>query len=118
MLALALPALNELLAGLKLNREAMRAAASHDLLLATEVADAMAARGIPFRKAHEIVSARIGDAIRQKKTLRELGPTESITDLDLAALDVDKALSKRTTLGGASPDRVREAAKAALEILR
>ena len=117
VLALALPALNQLIAGLKLNRDVMRAAASHDLLLATEVADALAARGIPFRKAHEIVSARIGEAIRQKKTLRELGPTESITDLDLAALDVEKALAKRAAKGGASPERVREAAKAALETL-
>lgn len=118
VLALALPALNELLANLKLNREAMRAAASHDLLLATELADAMASRGIPFRKAHEIVSARVGEAIRQKKTLRELGPTSDITDLDLAALDVDKALAKRAAAGGSSPDRVRAAAQAALENLR
>ena len=118
VLGLALPALTELLTNLKLNREIMRAAASHDLLLATEVADAMASRGIPFRKAHEIVSARIGEAIRQHKTLRELGPTSEITDLDLAALDVDKALAKRAATGGASPDRVREAAKTALEQLR
>jgi len=117
VLALALPALNELFANLKLNRDAMRAAASHDLLLATEVADAMASRGIPFRKAHEIVSARIGEAIRQKKTLRELGPTNDITDLDLAALDVDKALAKRAAAGGASPDRVTEAAQLALKEL-
>ena len=118
VLGLALPALNELFANLKLNRETMRAAASHDLLLATEVADAMASRGIPFRKAHEIVSARVGEAIRQKKTLRELGPTADITDFDLAALDVDKALAKRAAQGGASPDRVRAAAQAALENLR
>lgn len=118
VLFLALPALNELFANLKLNREAMRAAASHDLLLATEIADAMAARGIPFRKAHEIVSARIGESIRQKKTLRELGPTAEITDLDLAALDVEKALAKRAALGGSSPDRVRAAAKNALENLQ
>lgn len=118
VLALALPALKELLAHLKLNREAMRAAASDDLLLATEVADTMASRGIPFRKAHEIVSARIGEAVRQKRTLRELGSNADITDLDLAALDVDKALAKRAALGGASPDRVREAAQAALENLR
>ena len=118
VLALALPALNELFANLKLNREAMRAAASHDLLLATEIADAIAARGIPFRKAHEIVSTRIGDALRQKKTLRELGATSEITDLDLAALDVDKALAKRSAAGGASPSRVREAASQALEQLR
>ncbi|HEX6177314.1 MAG TPA: argininosuccinate lyase [Thermoanaerobaculia bacterium] len=118
VLGLALPALNQLIATLKLNRETMRNAASHDLLLATEVADAMALRGIPFRKAHELVSARIGEAIRQKKTLRELGPTEAITDLDLAALDVEKALAKRAAKGGASPDRVRDAAKKALETLR
>ncbi len=118
VLVLALPALNELFANLKLNREVMRAAASHDLLLATEIADTMAARGIPFRKAHEIVSARIGDAIRRKKTLRELGATDEITDLDLAALDADKALAKRAAAGGASPERVREAARSALENLR
>jgi argininosuccinate lyase len=117
VLGLALPALAELLKNLKLNREAMRAAAANDLLLATEVADAMASRGIPFRKAHEIVSARIGEAVRAKKTLRELGPTAEITDLDLAALDVDKALAKRAAAGGASPERVREAAKRALVIL-
>ena len=117
VLALALPALNELFANLKLHRETMRQAASHDLLLATEIADSMAARGIPFRKAHELVSARIGEVIRQKKTLRELGPTGEITDLDLAALDADKALAKRTTAGGASPERVREAAKKTLESL-
>ena len=118
VLVLALPALNELFANLKLNREVMRAAASHDLLLATEIADTMAARGIPFRKAHEFVSARIGDAIRRKKTLRELGATDEITDLDLAALDADKALTKRAAAGGASPERVREAARSALENLR
>lgn len=118
VLALALPALKELFANLKLNREAMRAAASDDLLLATELADAIASRGVPFRNAHEIVSTRVGEAIRQKKTLRDLGPTADITDLDLAALDVDKALAKRVASGGASPDRVRAAAQTALENLR
>ena len=118
VLGLALPALNELLANLILNPDVMREAASHDLLLATEVADSIAARGIPFRKAHEIVSARIGEALRQKKTLRELGATDQITDLDLAALDVEKALAKRTAKGGAFPAQVREAALNALEQLR
>ncbi len=113
-LAAALPALNGLIAGLKLNRERMRTAASKDLLLATEVADSMARRGIPFREAHSIVSARIGEAIRAGKTLRELGPTESITKNDLEALDVDRALSKRTAIGGTAPKRVKEAAKKAL----
>jgi argininosuccinate lyase len=114
-LAAALPALAALVAGLKLNRERMRAAASKDLLLATEVADSIAKRGIPFRQAHSIVSARIAEAIKAGKTLRELGPNaEGITPADLEALDVDRALSKRTALGGTSPHRVKEAAERAL----
>jgi len=52
---------------LQLNRERMRAAASSDLLVATSYADKLAATGIPFREAHEIV----GKAIRNG-TLDEL----------------------------------------------
>jgi argininosuccinate lyase len=113
-LAAAVPALTALVAGLKLNRDRMRAAASKDLLLATEVADSIARRGTPFRDAHSIVSARIGEAIKGGKTLRELGPTATITQEDLDALDVDRALSKRIAIGGTSPKRVKEAAARAL----
>jgi argininosuccinate lyase len=121
-LAAALPAIAELLAGLELDRPGMRNAASADLLLATEVADAMAARGVPFREAHRTVSARIGEAVREEKTLRELGPSAgekgsrdrgSITVADLQSLDVDRALSRRRSLGGTSPALVKRAAVAA-----
>lgn len=105
-----LPAFTALLGGLKLDRDRMRDAASRDLLLATEVADAIAARGIPFREAHGMVSARIGEALRSGKTLKELGATESITNADLEVLDADKALAKHSALGGTAPARVREAA--------
>lgn len=116
-LSAALPALAALVASLKLNRVRMRVAASKDLLLATEVADSIAKRGTPFREAHSIVSARIGEAVRAGKTLRELGPTASIKAEDLDALDVERALSKRTAVGGTSPKRVREAAAEALKRL-
>jgi argininosuccinate lyase len=107
------PALTQLVAGLQLDRDRMRAAASRDLLLATELADALAARGIPFREAHHIVSARIGDAIRSGKTLGELGANSDITKADLKALSVDRALAKRAALGGTSPARVKKAARRA-----
>jgi argininosuccinate lyase len=58
-LAAALPALTALIGGLKLNRERMRAAAQSPLLMATAIADAMAARGVPFREAHERVGRQI-----------------------------------------------------------
>ena len=114
-LAVALPALRDLIAGLKLNARSMSAAATDDLLLATELADALAARGIPFRDAHTIVSARVGESIRSGKSLRELGANDDITDIDLAALDVTKALRKRKAVGGTAPERV---AAAADEMLR
>jgi argininosuccinate lyase len=73
----------------------MRAAASSDLLLATDAADELAAKGIPFREAHEIVS-------------REGKHSQST---------VESVLAKKNVLGGTAPERVLAAAKAALEIL-
>jgi len=67
VIALVVPAIAEIIDGLQLNREKMRAAASSDLLVATSYADKLAATGIPFREAHEIV----GNAIRNG-TLDEL----------------------------------------------
>jgi len=118
VLAVALPALTGLLAGLKLQRDRMRAAASSDLLLATELADALAARGVPFREAHDIVGRRLAESLRNGRSLRDLGANGQITDEDLQALDVDRALAKRTAEGGTAPQRVREAAKRALGMTR
>jgi len=94
LLAVLLPALTALIAGLKIN-DKMREAASSPLLLATDAADELAAKGIPFREAHEIVS-------REGK--HSLNPVETV-------------LAKKNVLGGTSPERVLAAAKAALETL-
>jgi argininosuccinate lyase len=67
VLSLVLPAVAAVIDGLTLNRDKMRAAASSDLLVATTYADKLAATGMPFREAHEIV----GNAIRNG-TLDEL----------------------------------------------
>jgi argininosuccinate lyase len=112
-----LPALGGLIEGLVIHRDVTRDAASHDLLLATELADAIASRGIPFREAHDITSARVAEALKAKVTLRELGPSEQITAADLEAIDVDRALAKRTTKGGTSPENVRAAAEVALKVI-
>ncbi|HEX7152662.1 MAG TPA: argininosuccinate lyase [Thermoanaerobaculia bacterium] len=103
-LALLLPALTALVGGLKLDRARMREAASHDLLLATELADALAAKGVPFREAHDIV----GNGMRAKTPMPELAAQHGLT------LDVDTILAKKSAKGGTSPERVREAAQAAL----
>jgi len=93
-LALLLPALTALVSGLKLAPK-MREAASSPLLLATDAADTLAATGIPFREAHEIVG-------RQGS---------------VSTSSVEEVLAKKNVLGGTAPDRVLAAAKAALESL-
>ena len=102
-LAAALPALAALLKGLKLNRERMRVAAQGPMLMATAVADAMAARGVPFREAHERVGRQLASL---DKLAREYGVT------------LDSILSKKSAFGGTAPERVKEAAQRMLEALR
>jgi argininosuccinate lyase len=101
-LAAALPALTALIEGLTLNRERMRIAAGNPMLMATAIADAMAARGVPFREAHEIVG-------RQLASIDTLVNEYGIT--------LDGILAARNCLGGTAPDRVKQAAKAALQQL-
>ena len=117
VLAAALPALTGLVEGLHLDRERMALAASDDRLLATELADALAKRGMPFREAHEIVGRRIAEAEALGTTLAALGPTLEITVQDLQALDVRRALAKRDITGGTAPRQVARAAKAAVRRL-
>jgi argininosuccinate lyase len=94
-LAVLLPALTGLTGALKLDREKMRAAAGSPLLLATDAADTLAAQGIPFREAHEIVSR----------------------NASASTSSVDAVLAKKNALGGTSPERVKEAAAVALGAL-
>jgi argininosuccinate lyase len=110
-LSLALAALSPLVGGLKLDRDRMREAASDERLLATALADALARRGIPFRKAHEIVGKRFAEAEREGKTLRQLGPGDGVTAKDLEAVDLARVLARRDVPGGTAPRRVAQAAK-------
>jgi argininosuccinate lyase len=97
-----LPALTALVGGLTLDRDRMRDAAGGPMLLATAVADAMAAKGIPFREAHDIVS-------RNLAALDALAEEQGVT--------LESMLAQKAAKGGTSPQRVREAAQAALEAL-
>jgi argininosuccinate lyase len=94
-----LPVLTELVSQLRLDRAAMLAAAASPLLLATDAADALAATGIPFREAHEIVSRRFASG--------EPGAESTI----------DQALARKSAKGGTSPSRVAEAAAEAAHVL-
>jgi len=97
VIATVVPALTEIIKVLSLNRDRMRAAAESDLLLATAIADALAAKGTPFSEAHEIVGAKLS-------SIRELAKEHGVT--------IESVLDKKSSKGGTAPVRVREAADA------
>jgi argininosuccinate lyase len=111
MLAVATGALS----AAKFDTERLRAAASNPLLLATEAADYLVHKGIPFRQAHDIVGRVLREAEKQNvpwtslplETLKKISPA---FDADFAAsLRLDAALASKNVPGGTAPDSVRAA---------
>ena len=95
------------------DRERMGAALT-DELLATEAADAMVERGIPFRTAHRAVAEAVAIARRSGCGLRDLPlvrglevPSPMVPD-DLVGLDFEAAVERRTAAGGTARAAVLE----------
>jgi argininosuccinate lyase len=95
----------------------MRAAAAGGFSLATDVADYLVKKGMPFREAHGVVGGLVRACEERRCELHEL-PFEvyraasGLFDEDILRLDVDAALAARDVPGGTAPRRVREAAQA------
>ena len=111
----ALEALALVVSGLRFDRDAMRRATERGMLAATDLADHLAARGVPFREAHEIVGRIVRD---------RLGAGEDLAGLTAAALkrydprfgddapdalSIARSVASRRSPGGTAPERVREA---------
>jgi argininosuccinate lyase len=99
----------------KFNVERLRAAASNPLLLATEAADYLARKGIPFRQAHDMVGKILHEAEKQNVPWTSL-PLEALKKIapeieaDFAVgLTVDAALASKKVPGGTAPESVRAA---------
>jgi argininosuccinate lyase len=111
MLAIATGALSTT----KFNAERLRAAASDPLLLATEAADYLVRKGIPFRQGHDIVGKILREAEKQNvpwtslplETLKKIAP-EFEADFT-SGLSVDAALASKKVAGGTAPESVRAA---------
>jgi argininosuccinate lyase len=98
----------------KVNREACRAAASDPALLATDLADYLVRKGLPFRQAHHAVGALVALAERLGKpishlTLAELRSVEKTFRGDArGAFDLKRAMALRRLTGAPG---TREVAK-------
>ncbi|HEU0368954.1 MAG TPA: argininosuccinate lyase [Candidatus Acidoferrum sp.] len=93
----------------------LRAKAENPALLATEAADYLVRKGIPFRQAHDLVGQVLKEAERRKKMwtdlpLSELRRISSAFDADLSAsLTVEAALASKKVAGGTALDSVHAA---------
>ena len=92
----------------------MRAAASGGFALATDVADYLVRKGLPFREAHAVAGGLVREAEAQGCELHELpfetySAASDLFEADVLEIDVDSALAARDTVGGTAPARVREA---------
>ena len=97
------------------DEERMSAALQQGFLDATEVADWLASRGVPFREAHHVAGGLVQRAIQENKTLAEL-PLEAyeaahgaFDDSIFLALDMNAAVERRDVLGGPARARVTDA---------
>lgn len=100
---------------IKVDTERTREAAQQGYANATELADYLVAKGIPFREAHHIVGEAVVYAINQRKALEALSLAEfaqfhsCIKDDVYPILLLDSCLAKRSAKGGVNLERIAEA---------
>ncbi len=105
----------EMLGGVKVNREAMAAAARQGHATATDLAEYLARKGVPFREAHEAVAQAVRFAETRGCELAELKLPElqrfssAITEEVYSTLTLEGSLKSRNHLGGTAPVRVKAA---------
>jgi len=103
------------LSNIKINRERARGAASEGYMNATELADYLVRKGMPFREAHETVGKIVMSAIEQGVELDQMSLEDFQTHSSLIEEDVYKSLSlvetlrSKSAIGGTSPESVQRA---------
>ena len=86
-----------------INSEAMAAAADDELLVAIDVAEALVEQGMPFREAHEIVGALVGEAVRGGVTLESLVAQHEQLSSFAGLFALGEALNRRRSPGASGP---------------
>lgn len=103
-----------MLSGLTVHKERMLATTQDDFSNATELADYLATKGVPFREAHAIVGQLVLTGIQSKTPLQKM----ALSDLQAVApqieediydkLQSDTAVNRRTSLGGTAVENVKK----------
>jgi len=102
---------------MQVHREQMRRAAQSGFTTATDLADYLVRKGVPFRDAHEVVGKAVRYCIEKRCDLEELKLEEfqnfsSLIDNDIyKVLTLEGAVNARCHIGGTAPEQVRAAVK-------
>ncbi|MEO3814643.1 argininosuccinate lyase [Sphaerisporangium sp. B11E5] len=133
-LLLVLPAVSGLIATMRVNTARLSSSAPDGFALATDLAELLVRKGVPFRDAHEavghlVVWCQVNDTTLERLTeedLAKISPHFASTDVTpggeplptaLDVLNVQGALASRKAHGGTAPDRVRDQLAALREIV-
>ena len=114
-LMMSLAVFTDMLGGVTVNKEAMRAAAAEGHSTATDLADYLVRKGLPFREAHEAVAQAVKFAATRGIGLSEMQLSDLRQFSELIAKDVFDALTlegsikSRAHIGGTAPARVKAA---------
>jgi argininosuccinate lyase len=116
-----------MLAGLSFDRERLAGAAADEMAAATDIADLLVRRGMPFREAHGVVGALVRTALESGRTLSELERDELATHSELLDDEYYEVLAdgawldSKVSPGGTAAPRLDEqlaAARRAVAALR
>jgi argininosuccinate lyase len=118
-----LPAVTGMIATMRVRRDRLAAAAPQGFALATDVAEYLVRRGVPFREAHEAVGHLVVWCGVQNCDLGDVSDedlakiSEHLTPEVRSVLSVDGALRARETPGSTGPDRVAEQLQALRSVI-
>jgi argininosuccinate lyase len=113
-----------LVPSIRAKSEKMREAAFRGFSTATDLADYLVRKGVPFRDAHEVVGKSVAYAITQDKDLSECSLDElqqfngDIEEDVFDVLTLDGSVSARNHIGGTAPEQVKAAIARARGLLR
>lgn len=113
----------DMLRGVKVNQANMRQAALEGFSTATDLADYLVKKGLPFRDAHEVVALAVKQGVQQGCDLADM-PLETlqkfsalITEDVYNVLTLEGSVASRDHIGGTAPNQVKQAIQRAREVL-
>ena len=101
--------------GITVKADAMRDAALQGYATATDLADYLVKKGLPFRDAHEIVALAVRQCVTEERDLSALSLAElqnfsSLIEADIfSVLSLEGSVSARNHVGGTAPEQVKKA---------